>query len=69
MKVYIETPGDRSVGIQPSNLTIDLGNCNSLASPLYRGETRKALQQCFEELLDEAVGVTFEDERPHNEAY
>lgn len=63
MKIFITTAGDRSVGIQPAHLHVDLGNCVGLSKPEYREEVRTMLRTTFEELLDEPCDVRFEDER------
>lgn len=65
MKIFIEAAGDRSVGLNPCGVTIDLGDwCDTAwVNEGNRQATRESLAAWWQEYLDNgAVTVTFEDE-------
>jgi hypothetical protein len=64
-KVFVTAAGDKRAGIPAATITIDLGNCESLAEVgEAREKTRASLQLAFNDILDEPTGVRFEDECP-----
>ena len=60
-KVYINTVGDPSVGIFPHCIAFDLG-IDVDEGDGFREEVREVLKNCFNEILDDFVEVTFEGE-------
>lgn len=62
MEIYIETEGDRSVGIWGDEITLKW-NIDIPTDPKERQELKESIADCFQELCDNGrVKVWFEDE-------
>ena len=61
MKATIYSDGDRSVGIQPYGITIEIG-IESIDDSEDRESIREKLADCFGEIWDDKAHVEFEDE-------
>lgn len=67
MKAHLHAPGDPSVGIFPTNWTVDTGLCERVfddGGPELREDIRQSLSDLFSEIHDDNVSVHFDDECP-----
>ena len=64
MKVFIEIPGDHSVGIDDGQVVIDFGEADIPSDIEDRQILRKLLNDAFSDYFAQKIGVLFEDECP-----
>ena len=60
MKIYIEWPGDPSVGIRWQTATVEMDLIEN--DPDYRRVVRESLEDAFDNIFDGKPDVVFEDE-------
>ena len=64
LKLFVECPGDRSVGIWPSQLKITIEGALGNLDNEQLEYLRERLKETFANLIDDHVGVLYEGECP-----